>query len=99
MRLFAVAFVAGTLALPQRTELPQSSFLLAGIAALLATVLVRHWHCAYWPMLVLAGALLGFGHAAWRAEMRLAEALTPALEGRDLEVTGVVAGLPQLNDK
>ena len=99
MRLFAVAFVAGTFALQQRAELPQPSFLLAGVAALLAAMLVRHRRSAYLPMLVLAGALLGFGHAAWRAEMRLAEALAPALEGRDLEVTGVVAGLPQLNDK
>ena len=31
----------------------------------------------------------------WRAALRLAEALPPALEGRDLVVVGVVASLPQ----
>jgi competence protein ComEC len=99
MRLFAVAFVAGTFALQQRAELPPPAFLLAGIAALLAAALVRRRQFAYAALLVLSGALLGFGHAAWRADTRLAEALPAALEGRDIEVTGVVAGLPQLNDR
>lgn len=99
MRLFAVAFVAGTFSLQQRAELPDSSFWLAGVAALLAVALVRRRPCVHGAMWVLAGALLGFGHAAWRAEIRLAESLPRALEGRDLEVTGVVAGLPRFHDK
>ena len=99
MRLFAIAFVAGTFALQQRAELPPPTFLLAGAAALLAAALVRGRPFAYGALLLLAGALAGFGHGAWRAELRLADALPAALEGRDLHVTGVVAGLPQVNDK
>jgi competence protein ComEC len=44
---------------------------------------------------LVATMLLGFGYAGWRAEARLADALDPALEGVDLEVTGVVDDLPQ----
>lgn len=44
--------------------------------------------------LVLAGLLCGGGWSAARAHWRLSDALTPALEGRDLQMTGIVAGLP-----
>lgn len=44
--------------------------------------------------LLLAGLLCGGGWAAARAHWRLAEALPSALEGRDLQVTGIVASLP-----
>ena len=46
-------------------------------------------------MLLSAGAGLGFVWAASFAHMRLAEELPAAIEGRDIELTGVVAGLPQ----
>ena len=42
----------------------------------------------------LAAALLAVALAGWRANARLAERLDPALEGLDLRITGVVAGLP-----
>ena len=53
------------------------------------------------PKLAVAG--LGPGRlpggrirlAAWRAELRLADELPAAWEGRDVEVVGVVAALPQ----
>ena len=49
--------------------------------------------------LALAGALLaGGGSCGWRAQAFTAQALAPALEGRDLVVTGVVAAMPQRND-
>lgn len=50
------------------------------------------------PALVLACAVLGVGAAGLRASAYLADALEPALEGRDLRVTGVVANLPQRNE-
>ncbi|WP_353852042.1 DNA internalization-related competence protein ComEC/Rec2 [Piscinibacter sp.] len=63
----------------------------AGLVLLLAGV---RWRRLQW--LALAGLLLlGFGSTAGRAGLRLAEALDPALEGRDLQLTGVVAALPQ----
>jgi competence protein ComEC len=43
----------------------------------------------------LAGTLaLGFGYAAWRAEIRLADALPAEWEGEDITVVGVVDDLP-----
>src|SRR6185437_12189993 len=50
-------------------------------------------------LLALCGALAGFSYAAWRAEVRLAEALPRALENTDIQVTGIVAGLPQLTER
>lgn len=44
---------------------------------------------------VSTSALLGFSYAAWRAESRLADALPPTLEERDLHIRGVVDDLPQ----
>ena len=48
-------------------------------------------------LLVMATAAAGAGwaYAAWRADLRLAEALPGEWEGRDVVVTGVVASLPQ----
>jgi competence protein ComEC len=43
----------------------------------------------------VAAALVAFGSTDLRAAARLAERLDPALEGRDLVVTGLVASLPQ----
>ena len=47
---------------------------------------------------VVALCLLGFGVTGLRATVYLADTLDPALEGRDLRVTGVVANLPQRNE-
>ncbi len=48
------------------------------------------------PALMFSGAAaLGFVWAAAFAHLRLADELPAALEGRDIELTGVVAGLPQ----
>ncbi len=44
--------------------------------------------------LCLALALLAFGSTGWRADARLAQRLSPQLEGQDLVLTGVVAQLP-----
>ena len=47
---------------------------------------------------VLASAAMGFCYAAWRADVRLADALPPAWEDVDLRVTGIVDDLPQNDD-
>ncbi len=44
---------------------------------------------------LLAGALAAGSSTGWRAGVRQAERLDPALEGRDLRLTGRVSGLPQ----
>ncbi len=49
-----------------------------------------------WPLcLALSLGLIGFASTTGRAEWRLAQALPQALEGLDLQVTGVVANLPR----
>ena len=59
----------------------------------LALVLSLAWRRL--PCLLLALALLGFASTGWRAAQRLADALPVALEGRDLQLRGVIARLPQ----
>lgn len=84
----------------------------AGLAGL--AVLSRRWrplaflfHWAYaWrmfaalPMIaaLACGTLAGGGLAGWRAVDYSSGALDPALEGRDLQVVGVVAQMPQRNE-
>ncbi len=100
MRLFAAAFVLGTLLLQQQVRLPEIDSAPLGVAMLLALLLVRREARALrWALLLVAGLLAGFGYAAWRAEIRMADALARSAEGEDIEVVGVIAGLPQPGGK
>jgi competence protein ComEC len=95
MRLIILAFAAGIIVLQMQLELPPAGlWALAG--GLLALPAVR-WRRAWTGRLlgVLAFFALGFAWAAWRADIRLADALGAEWEGRDIEVIGVVATLPQ----
>ncbi|MBS74385.1 DNA internalization-related competence protein ComEC/Rec2 [Variovorax sp.] len=72
--------------------------LLAGIAGLWsAWRLPRHARTA-WVCAALAGAAIGAGLAGARATVYAAGALDPALEGRDLQLVGVVSQMPQRGD-
>ena len=94
MRLNILAFAAGVLLLQWQAELPVwGPWALCGALLLLPSV--RWPNLAGRSLAVLGCLLIGFGFACWRAEIRLAEALSAAWEGRDVEVIGVVAGLPQ----
>jgi predicted membrane metal-binding protein len=62
-----------------------ASCLLAGLAAW-----VRAWRAR-----VLGAALLGFGWAGAQATLALAAQLPAAWEGREVALTGTVAGLPE----
>lgn len=102
MRAAVAGLVAGTCWLQTRATLPDMSTALAllfGGAGLLW--IARR---AGPPMLsalpallcmVVAGVSLGVGSAALHAHQRLASELPLALEGRDLDVVGVVDSLPQ----
>src|SRR5512134_2194746 len=83
----ALAFAAGVLLLQQLPALPSVGWLvlLPACAALAA------WRRA---LAIPAALVIGFLWAAGAAHLRLADRLAPALEGVDIEVTGVVAGLP-----
>lgn len=47
---------------------------------------------------LLAALALGFGLTGWRAGTIVDQRLDPALEGRDLDLVGVVAAMPQRSD-
>lgn len=57
----------------------------------------RTWSLG-WAALILCTGLAGLGWATteWRAHLRLAEALSVALEGQDLRVVGVVDAMPRV---
>ncbi|MBC8022402.1 MAG: DNA internalization-related competence protein ComEC/Rec2 [Burkholderiales bacterium] len=96
MRLFALAFLLGTATLQHQGALPAFDSALPGLALLLAAgLLARERRVPLAMLLAVAGGLLGFGHAAWRAELRLADELPFRWEGADVEVVGVISGLPQ----
>ncbi len=94
MRLNILAFAAGALLLQIQAALPDAAGIVAVALLLLLPALFWTGRVARLAAL-LACLLLGFGYAAWRAEIRLAEALPTAWEGRDIEMIGVVASLPQ----
>ncbi|HEX7558024.1 MAG TPA: ComEC/Rec2 family competence protein, partial [Usitatibacter sp.] len=99
MRLFVLAFVLGALGLQQAAALPEVAILPEALAALLCVRLVPARHrFARWSLLLVAGGLAGYGIAASRAESLLAHALPRAWEGEEIDLTGVVAGLPQLTE-
>ena len=49
--------------------------------------------------LALFTGFAGFFYAAWRAELRLADALPPVWEGRDVRLVGVIDELPEPADR
>jgi competence protein ComEC len=88
----ALAFAAGAALLQWQAALPGAAWALA-----LPPLLLVAW---YRPKLAFLPAFaLGFLWAALLAHGRMAEWLEPCLEGRDLELTGVVASLPATNER
>src|SRR5438874_585149 len=92
MTLTALAFAAGAALLQQQAQLPWLAWLAflplgIGLAAL-------RWRGA--AVFALTG---GFLWAAACAHWRMADCLSPELEGRDLQVVGVVAALPALSER
>jgi competence protein ComEC len=108
MRAVWCGFVLGVLGLQQQSALPlwKEGLVLWGVAVAALGLAVwglrgerrrarwRSGWCALW----VAAACAGFGYAAWRAEMRLARTLPIEWEGRDLEVSGSIRGLPARDD-
>ena len=87
MTFAALALAAGIVLLQQQAELPS----LAWACVLLPLLGLR----ARSRLLILPLAFAaGFFWAAWLAHARMADWLAPEMEGRDIEVVGVVSGLP-----
>ena len=83
----AVAFASGAALLQLQAALP--SLLWAGLLPLLLALGL--WKRGF---LVVFGLAAGFLWAAAWAHWRIADRFAPELEGRDLEVVGVIASLP-----
>ena len=101
--LGGLAWLAGVaLQLQQPALWPLTTYLGLSAAGLLL-ILIANLRVQRWQsgrairLLALAAAMsaLGFGATGWRADLRLSDRLDPALEGRDLLVTGMVAAMPQ----
>jgi competence protein ComEC len=98
---FASSWVAGVASQLQQAALwPRGTYPLLGAAAL-ALLLVamrrrRRWATRALSCLAIAAA--GLAYTGWRADLRLADALAPEWEGCDVEVDGVIDGLPQVGD-
>ncbi len=101
--LVLLAFAAGVLLLQWQADLPQSlQWFGAATAAATGAGCVVAWagpvplaRAIAAVLAVLAAGALGFGYAAGRAEVRLADALPTEWEGEDIAVVGVVDDLPQ----
>ena len=102
--LNAIAFAFGAWLLQQQPELPSFLWTYALLAAVFGYVLIARMEeriarllCrVLLPALFLAG---GFLWSAAVAHVRLADALGVEWEGRDLELVGVVADLPQSGER
>ncbi len=92
MSLAALAFAAGAALLQQQAALPSPAWVLI----LPALLLLGFWRSKLFFIFALA---LGFLWAALLAHYRMADWLAPELEGRDLQVVGVVASLPAAGER
>ena len=107
MVIFSIFFVLGVWLLQQQAALPDFgwAWLLLVLPLALSPTLSRSrererfsrstFPIARTLLLATFSLSLGFYHAAWQAEQRLAITLPDEWQGRDIEVIGVVAELPR----
>lgn len=102
MRIAIFLFASGVFACSQLPALPDRAvWAAAALAAVCCAsiALALRWHGkarrAQVALLWVAAFAAGFANTAVCAGARLAQSLPHALEGRDIELTGVVASLPQ----
>ena len=88
----ALALAAGVVLLQQQAELPSLAW-----AVVLLPLAVLSLRKKYWVLPLALAA--GFFWAALLAHGRMGDWLAPELEGRDLEVAGVVVGLPAAGER
>lgn len=92
MTLAALAFAGGAAVLQLQAELPSFGWLV------LLPVAVAGWYLR--PRLApLCAFAIGFLWAAFMAQLRMADWLAPELEGRDIDVVGVVSSLPAVSER
>uniref|UniRef100_UPI00286F65F8 ComEC/Rec2 family competence protein n=1 Tax=Paraburkholderia sp. TaxID=1926495 RepID=UPI00286F65F8 len=109
MRAVWCGFALGVIALQQQAALP-GRVAWCGLIALMVGAAIggtwllrrgargRVWRFAGWATVGIAAACAGFGYAAWRAEIRLAETLPQAWQTRDVDVIGYIARMPAFGE-
>ncbi len=99
LRGWILAFAAGAAWLQTRPVLPDPAWAallpLAAIGLSLVPARGKGFRAVRSVAIGLLALAAGFLYAAWRAELRLADALPPDWEGRDVILTGRVVGLPE----
>src|SRR5450432_2441621 len=96
--LVLLAFACGVACLQTCAALPAHPAWIAcascGALAFVFLARARLRQAIFLLLALFAATLFGFGYAAWRAEIRLAEELPRAWEGEDIQIVGVVNDLP-----
>lgn len=99
LQLALLAFALGVVMLQAQAALPDPHLALCMPLFALLWCLLAHRTRSAFVLLALAAGSGGFFYAAWRAELRLADALPAASEGRDILLVGVIDELPQSTDR
>ncbi len=103
MRAAILGLAAGSFWLQRQPELPTgwqlAAIVILAAALLLAASVRRFPSWVQVPARLALGAALGFAWAGAAAHVRLSDALDVDLENRDIEVSGVIASLPQPLDQ
>ncbi|WP_322063923.1 ComEC/Rec2 family competence protein, partial [Burkholderia cenocepacia] len=108
MRVGWIAFALGVVVLQRQAALPGAVAWTVGAAVLAGCAVLGAWcvrrrrtravAACGWMLWALAACIAGFGYAAARAEWRLSDNLPTEWEGRDIVVTGVIRGLPVIDE-
>ena len=98
--IFLLAAVLGVCALQGQAELPARNlaWLAGGLVVFAVTPCIFSRRFTL-PLCLLAGFAVGWGWAAWRAEIRLAEQMPAEWEARDIRLAGTIASLPARFDR
>jgi competence protein ComEC len=103
MQGYILAFAMGVILLQQQAELPEA-FWAGGLLPLAVFVFLLFRYQTALPAVIGRTLLVilflggGFFWAAALAQSRLADALPNGWEGRDIQLVGVVAELPQAHE-
>jgi competence protein ComEC len=92
MTAVILSFACGVMSVQLLGELPAAAWSLAGLVLIPAALRGGAARLAF-------ALATGFCWALGVAHLRLADRLAPALEGKDLEVVGVVSGVPTLGER
>lgn len=99
---FALFFAFGVWLLQQQAALPDLRWasLLIILLATLRLPLKTNWQRIFRTYLIfILAASSGFFYAAWIAQLRLADELPAAWQGRDIDLIGVVAEMPRQQER